>query len=466
MVEVLVTMAIIATLSSLLFSSLKTSKDLSKKAVCLSNLSQIRTVTELYRKSNGSLPYSEIWLTDFSYAGAYLSGTSLRIFTCPGSDDAFLTDSSQLNGSTSYHYVPTFRQLEKHLEDGLDMGVSGENLALLQQLKDGIIYDKSATHHNGSINIAYLFTEEDPDGNGGTVTTLDDPTDLPEITATGHIDLPELDPDTPLDPETPAEPETPEEPEEPESPFEPTDDGTIILTTDATIKYEVVGAAISYGGQYDMAVTAQFIFDSADENGGTNTQTVDPFGIYSDPIGSNLNTGDGANPVSYDLSEVYPAGTEVTIRAKSWKKKKSRYSGDSINHWKQYMEVISTIVDGNASSLHNVMILTNGQSVPQVDGFMDQDNILTFLDAYVTNGTVNIGDNQALILFELGTTNLSSSAADFQDLVVLMTFFPAEEEEDDSQGNNGHGNNVDGVDTSNPGNAPFTDSDPDVDDEK
>jgi hypothetical protein len=32
--------------------------------------------------------------------------------------------------------------------------------------------------------------------------------------------------------------------------------------------------------------------------------------------------------------------------------------------------------------------------------------------------------------------------------------------------NNGHGNNIDGVDSSNPGNAPFVDSDPTVDDEK
>ncbi len=37
--------------------------------------------------------------------------------------------------------------------------------------------------------------------------------------------------------------------------------------------------------------------------------------------------------------------------------------------------------------------------------------------------------------------------------------------DDAGNGNNGHGNNQDGVDSSNPGNAPFQDSDPSVDDE-
>ena len=140
LVEILVTIAIIATLASLLFSSIKTTKDISKRAVCLSNLSQIRTVVELHRKDAGELPYSENWLNDFSFASVYLSeGKSLYIFKCPGDDDTSVSTYEDLLGSTSYYYIPTHAQLEKHLEDGIEIGINDSNLDLLQGFKYGVI---------------------------------------------------------------------------------------------------------------------------------------------------------------------------------------------------------------------------------------------------------------------------------------------------------------------------------------
>ncbi len=41
---------------------------------------------------------------------------------------------------------------------------------------------------------------------------------------------------------------------------------------------------------------------------------------------------------------------------------------------------------------------------------------------------MSLDENQAIYLFELGTTNLTSSAADFQDLVVLITLAHSVEE--------------------------------------
>jgi hypothetical protein len=472
-IELIVICAIVMTLLSMVLSSVNSSKEMAIKATCMSNLGQIRVVTELSRKDNGKLPYSETWLTDFSYAADYLSGDELEVFKCPGSDDAEVNSASQLVSQTSYYYVPTYAQLEQHIADGVEIGITEAHLAALADTQDGAIYDKSADHHDG-INITYLFKEEDTTSHlQGAVTFISNPDDLLVMSGDGFVDLPAIEdnssngngnsngnnghgnnghgnnvdgvdssnpgnaPFVDSDPTVDDEngvvivadvvEEVVADVVEEEivaavAEFVATDEGTIELQSDVTIKYEVLGAAISYGGQYDMAVTAQFNFSVANVS-----ETVDPFGIYSDPVGSNLNSGNSAseNPVSYDVEKVYPAGTEVSILAKSWKKTRSSKSGTKINHWRQYMEVNSMSISGS-SSLSNVIMLVNGDEVPQIDGFLEQDNIVTFLDTYVTDGKISIGDDQVLVLFELGTTNLTSSAADFQDLVVLMTMFPAE----------------------------------------
>ena len=76
---------------------------------------------------------------------------------------------------------------------------------------------------------------------------------------------------------------------------------------------------------------------------------------------------------------------------------------------------------------------------------------------------------------ELTHSDPSHGGFDLQDMAILVTFSDEVVEEDGTtvdgsdttyeKTNNGHGNNADGVDSSNPGNAPFTDSDPTVDDE-
>ena len=106
MIEVMVVIAVMATLTSMLITSIKSGKDVAISANCMSNLSQIRNITELHRKDFGKLPYSENWLIGFSFAEFYLSGErDLSIFTCPGSEDEQLTNFSQLNSYTSYYYT-------------------------------------------------------------------------------------------------------------------------------------------------------------------------------------------------------------------------------------------------------------------------------------------------------------------------------------------------------------------------
>ena len=60
------------------------------------------------------------------------------------------------------------------------------------------------------------------------------------------------------------------------------------------------------------------------------------------------------------------------------------------------------------------------------------------------SGKVNIGPLSVLILMELNQTNPGTSTFDYQDQVLLVSFSL-------KHPNNGHGNNLDGVDVSNPG---------------
>jgi len=458
MIEAMVVLAITATLSSIIFSSLKTGKDVTVKAVCMSNISQIRNYAELYRKDNNNLPYTEIWLTDFSWVEPYTTADALDVFTCPGEEDSLkLLEFSQLKYNTSYYYVPSATQLERNIADGLAYGVDYTSIPDIAASQDAVIYDKSPDHHNGSINIAYLFKSDDPDfnadGERGTITSIGDNTssdDLLAVLDDGTVEVPDLV-DEVFEEEV-AE-VVAEEVADDIVEFE-IDEGVIILEENASAGYKILGAAISYGGQYDMPVTTKVRFIEPDGN----NDLIEPFGSYGSVTAANVN---GTSPQDFYAPKIYEPGTEITVIAKSWKKKRSRYSGNKDSHWKKYMEV-----DSNSS--RNVKVLRDGDDVPQIAGFLNQGDIESFLGGYMSNGKVTIEKNQVIFLFELGTTNLSSSSADFQDCVVLVTLFPEEGSATTTtttRSNNGHGNNVDGVDSSNPGNAPFTDSDPSVDDE-
>ena len=193
MVEVIVVLAVVMSLASIVFSSIKSSSDLAKKVTCMSNVSQIRVYTELHRKDHGLLPYSDVWLTDFSYASPYMSGSAdLKVFTCPGDEDATpLTDEAQLVTQTSYYYVPAREMFEENLADGVDNGFSLLNFSDLATKNQLVIYDKSPDHHNGTINVAMLFGDDDPSfGSDGEITSLASD-DFLELDAANQLNLEE-----------------------------------------------------------------------------------------------------------------------------------------------------------------------------------------------------------------------------------------------------------------------------------
>ena len=186
--------------------------------------------------------------------------------------------------------------------------------------------------------------------------------------------------------------------------FEITRDEVVPLETFAA-KVTVLGAAISYGGQYDMPVTAQFMI------GGS---VVQPFGGLTRALAGNVN--DGNNPRSYVFNEIHSAATPINIVARSWKKK--RYaSGTSEKDWQPFISASSNQNNGG------IITLRNGDPVPDITPLQNQSSIVDFIDDYIDSGTnkVVLNANQAIYLFELGTTNFNSNAADYQDLVVLVT---------------------------------------------
>ena len=196
------------------------------------------------------------------------------------------------------------------------------------------------------------------------------------------------------------------------------DDGKVVPSEPFAARVTVLGAAISYGSQYDMHVTTRCTAGS---------QTFTPFGDPASAVAGNVN--DNNNPRHYIPPNIFPAGTPVTVYGKSWKKKKSWYSGTKEWHWTGYMSADSV------TGTPQIIVLRDGDAVPDIEPFLNQGAITEFVIDYIdqTTNTMKLDENQAIYLFELGTSNLASSAADFQDLVVLVTLAsdPADLEDPD-----------------------------------
>ena len=66
--------------------------------------------------------------------------------------------------------------------------------------------------------------------------------------------------------------------------------------------------------------------------------------------------------------------------------------------------------------------LNNGDTVPDIPGFQDQNSVTQSLDEYLNpDGTAKLDDNQTLYLFENGQTDPTSKGFDMQDNIVLVT---------------------------------------------
>lgn len=140
------------------------------------------------------------------------------------------------------------------------------------------------------------------------------------------------------------------------------------------------------------------------------------------------------------------------------KNKKLRFGGryKYNNAWGPYFN--------SSSGTQNVRTLVNGATPPSNVPDYNAPSLEQFIKPYLTpDGKVKIGPMDAIVFMELTHTDsqMSNAGYDLQDMVLLVTF------KSKAKSNNGHGNNIDGIDSSNPGNAPFInlDTDPQMDDE-
>jgi hypothetical protein len=92
-----------------------------------------------------------------------------------------------------------------------------------------------------------------------------------------------------------------------------------------------------------------------------------------------------------------------------------------------------------------VVALVNGDIPPTTFPLYQSLKFKNYLKPYFdSSGRVRIGPLSMLVMMELGSTDRHKQCFDYQDQVFLVTLSL-------KHPNNGHGNNLDGVDSSNPG---------------
>ncbi len=176
-----------------------------------------------------------------------------------------------------------------------------------------------------------------------------------------------------------------------------------VPTVPFLLKTEVLGAAISYGGSYDMPVTSRVH---------KGDSSVDPWGTYNEALTGNVNR-DGT--FSYEPADALPGGTGITVSGTSWVRNDG--DGTSNDHWNPYME------QNSETGGSQLKVLRNGDPVPDIQGYLDQGSVADFVSNFIDplSNTISLEPNQSIYLFELGTSNSASAAYDFQDLVVLVS---------------------------------------------
>ena len=170
--------------------------------------------------------------------------------------------------------------------------------------------------------------------------------------------------------------------------------GSIASNHDVAAKITVLGASSGPG----VHVTLRPSF---------NGNLVEPFGDVTDAVKANVH--DENNPRHYVTPRIHASGTEITIEANSWL---GVHGGGYRSH---------IHVDSSKDS-SNVLVLRHGEQVPGHHAFT-HPQIHDYLREYVDlkTGKIVLNENQVIYLFELTTTDLSSSGADFDDLAVLVT---------------------------------------------
>ncbi len=205
-------------------------------------------------------------------------------------------------------------------------------------------------------------------------------------------------------------------------------DGSNVLTTlqELDVDIRVIGAGVTTGG-----------------SSGNNASWVATQAQIS------------VNNASY-LEIFYGLNSEVAPDQLVWSKRvpantEFRFGG------RYYIDGQWSTTYNSSSESKNVRILKNGEYPPTAYALASSEQLKTFMAPYVDGGgRVKIGPLDAIVMMELTQpdSNTNSPFYNLQDMVLLVTAKPMEKIIDPVTGvksNNGHGNNIDGVDVSNPG---------------
>lgn len=156
-------------------------------------------------------------------------------------------------------------------------------------------------------------------------------------------------------------------------------------------KITVIGAALEAGNTV-YPVTMQVR---------VGTKAYEFFGDYGSVAGD---VNDGKNPRHAIVPDLIMPGTALTVDGRSWVERNGTHS----------MHMTADSTSGQ------VLALRNGDTPPNVAGYGTQISAKEMLAPYLSNGKVTLKSNQVIYLFEIWTTDRSSSAYDMQDLVVLV----------------------------------------------
>ena len=146
-------------------------------------------------------------------------------------------------------------------------------------------------------------------------------------------------------------------------------------------------------------------------------------------------TGKGrdVDPSRYYIDRVVSAGEKLSFKAKV-----------DLNNYPFY-----------SNNSRNVRVLKNGDLPPSAAaGYSHQTSAAEYLRPYIKDGKLSLGPLDVIYAAELTHSDPSHYGFDIQDSIVLVRFTKANCPVDghgNSNGNNGHGNNADGIDSSNPG---------------
>ena len=177
--------------------------------------------------------------------------------------------------------------------------------------------------------------------------------------------------------------------------------GEIVSSNQFAFIAEILGASIT-NGNARVPATAQLMVDGA---------RVEPWGNFFQAQQGNVNLP-GRRGV-YLHPTVLEEGAAISVAARSYL---PRYD----QRWRRY--VLSPYISANtAFESDYVKVLRDGDAVPNISGFNGQGDASAFVSDYVKNGRIRLHKNQVIYLFELGASDLNSAAADFQDLVMIVT---------------------------------------------